>query len=113
MSTLTFASTVPCFSVADVSATMRWYEHQLGFHGDPFPQTEPYQFATSVAMGSRSCCKGIDGYEKPDLYERGRGGAGAWGRGGVGAWERLHSHDRREGALRIGSRAGDCDWAFV
>lgn len=35
---------VPCFPVADITATMRWYEEQLGFISDPFPGAERYVF---------------------------------------------------------------------
>jgi hypothetical protein len=45
MSAPRFSSVAACFSVADVGATMRWYQEQLGFHCDPFPQAEPYLFA--------------------------------------------------------------------
>ena len=34
----------PVFAVADVGATIRWYEQELGFAGDPFPAHEPYVF---------------------------------------------------------------------
>jgi hypothetical protein len=34
-----------CFPVADISATICWYEEQLGFVADPFPDREPYVFA--------------------------------------------------------------------
>jgi len=40
-----FNSVAPCFPVADISATIRWYEEQLGFIGNPFPAAEPYVFA--------------------------------------------------------------------
>ncbi len=29
-----FRSTAPCFVVADIGATIRWYEAQLGFKGN-------------------------------------------------------------------------------
>ena len=33
------------FAVADVGATIRWYETQLAFVADPFPANEPFVFA--------------------------------------------------------------------
>ena len=36
---------VPVLQVADVKRTMGWYEEQLGFCGDPFPNGLPYRFA--------------------------------------------------------------------
>ena len=30
----------PVFAVADIGATIRWYEEQLGFILDPFPAQE-------------------------------------------------------------------------
>ena len=41
-------SSAPCFPVADVGATVRWYEEHLGFRSYPFPKTEPYAFASLV-----------------------------------------------------------------
>jgi len=76
MNSPNFTSIVPCFSVADVGATIRWYEEQLGFHSDPFPQSEPYLFAIMFRDGIEIMLQRIEGYEKPDLYER-RGG-GVW-----------------------------------
>lgn len=38
---LKFNSITPCFAVADVEATMRWYQQELGFSTDPFPPGGP------------------------------------------------------------------------
>ena len=40
-----FKSVGACFPVADIGATIQWYEEQLGFIGDPFPPGGPYVFA--------------------------------------------------------------------
>lgn len=64
----------PCFSVADVGATIRWYEEQLGFKGDPFPEAEPYLFAILFRDGVEIMLQRIAGYEKPDLHARRSGG---------------------------------------
>lgn len=63
-----------CFSVADISATIQWYEEQLGFIGDPFPDREPYVFAILRRDDIEIFLQRIEGYEKPDLYNRRSGG---------------------------------------
>lgn len=63
-----------CFPVADISATIRWYEEQLGFIGDPFPDSEPYVFAILRRDDVEIFLQRIVGYEKPDLYNSRPGG---------------------------------------
>lgn len=70
-------STHPSFLVADVGATMRWYEEYLGFRGDPFPESEPYAFAILFRDHVEIMLQRLEGYEKPDLY-RLRPGLGVW-----------------------------------
>jgi len=65
-----------CFPVADVGATVRWYEEHLGFTSYPFPKTEPYAFASLVRDDVEIMLQRIEGYQKPDLYAL-RGG-GVW-----------------------------------
>jgi len=69
-----FHSVAPCFPVADISATIRWYEEQLGFIGDPFPAAEPYVFAILYLGDVEIMLQRVEGYEKPDLYSSRRGG---------------------------------------
>lgn len=69
-----FQSATPVFAVSDISATIRWYEEQLGFIGDPFPDTEPYVFAILRRDDVEIMLQLIVGYEKPDLYNSRRGG---------------------------------------
>jgi len=64
----------PCFAVADVGATIRWYETELGFSGDPFPSSEPFVFGILRRDGVEIFLQRIDGYVKPDLYEKRPGG---------------------------------------
>ena len=71
-----FGSVAPCFPVADVGATIRWYEEQLGFIGDPFPAAEPYVFAILYRDGVEIMLQLAEGYEKPDLYSA--RSAGVW-----------------------------------
>lgn len=67
-------SLAACFPVADISATIRWYEEQLGFIGDPFPSAEPYVFAILRRDDVEIFLQRIDGYKKPDLYGSRPGG---------------------------------------
>lgn len=76
MNSPNFASIVPCFSVADVGATIRWLRRATRIPSDPFPQSEPYLFAILFRDGIEIMLQRIEGYEKPGLYER-RGG-GVW-----------------------------------
>jgi uncharacterized glyoxalase superfamily protein PhnB len=69
-----FQSATPVFSVSDISATIKWYEEQLGFIGDPFPDREPYVFATLRRDDVEIMLQRIEGYEKPDLYNSRSGG---------------------------------------
>ena len=73
------SSAAPCFLVADVGATVRWYEHHLGFESFPFPEAEPYAFASMSRDGVEIMLQRLEGYQKPDLYDS-RGGAklGVW-----------------------------------
>jgi len=69
-----FRSLAACFPVADVSATIRWYEEQLGFVADPFPTTEPYVFAILSRDDVEIFLQLVEGYQKPDLYSTRPGG---------------------------------------
>jgi catechol 2,3-dioxygenase-like lactoylglutathione lyase family enzyme len=69
-----FRSVSACFPVADVSATIRWYEDQLGFIGEPFPASGPYVFGIVHRDNVEIMLQRIDGYKKPDLYNWRRGG---------------------------------------
>ena len=70
-------SSAPCFPVADVGGTVRWYEAQLGFKSYPFPETEPYAFAILLRDDVEIMLQRIIGYQKPDLYQL-RPGLGVW-----------------------------------
>jgi uncharacterized glyoxalase superfamily protein PhnB len=67
-------SLAACFPVADISATIRWYEEQLGFIGDPFPQNEPYVFAILTRDDVEIFLQRVEGYQKPNLYDARAGG---------------------------------------
>lgn len=42
---MTIAHAVPALRVTDVARSIDWYRDNLGFAGDPFPETRPYEFA--------------------------------------------------------------------
>lgn len=67
-------STAPCFPVADVGSTIRWYEQKLGFHGHPFPEKEPHVFGIIERDQIEIMLQRVDGYQKPALYEKRNGG---------------------------------------
>lgn len=69
-------SATPCFPVADVGRTMRWYAQQLGFSAHPFPENEPHAFCILVRDQVEIMLQRIEGYQKPNLYNQ-RGG-GVW-----------------------------------
>lgn len=64
----------PCFPVADVGATIRWYETELGFAGDPFPGFEPYVFGILRRDHIEIMLQRVEGYQKPQLYTQRSGG---------------------------------------
>lgn len=67
-------STAPCFSVADVGETIRWYELQLGFEGIPFPKSAPHAFGILVRDQAEIMLQRVEGYRKPELYKQRSGG---------------------------------------
>ena len=60
-------SVAPTFLVADVGATIRWYEQNLGFTSYPFPKQEPYVFASVARDQAEIMLMLVAGYQKPDL----------------------------------------------
>src|SRR5258707_7546398 len=67
-------SGAPTFPVADVDVTIRWYETELGFTSYPFPENPPHVFASVTRDDVEIMFQRIDGYQKPDLYQRRSGG---------------------------------------
>jgi uncharacterized glyoxalase superfamily protein PhnB len=41
-------SAAPVFQVDDVGETLRWYESNLGFRAEPFPDSPPYSFCILI-----------------------------------------------------------------
>ena len=64
----------PTFPVADVTATIRWYESELGFTVFPFPQNPPHVFAIVSRDTVEIMFQLIENYRKPDLYRLRSGG---------------------------------------
>ena len=67
-------SAAPCFAVADVAQTIRWYEEWLGFAGHRFPQHEPHAFGILVRDQIEIMLQLVSDYQKPDLYKTRDGG---------------------------------------
>jgi hypothetical protein len=70
MTMLKLQRAAPTFAVADVGTTMRWYEEHLGFRGHPFPEKEPFAFASLLRDGVELMLLHIDGHERPDIASR-------------------------------------------
>jgi len=69
-----YRSIVPVFSVADVGATMNWYQTKLGFWTDPFPANEPYLFAILFRDDIEIMLQRVEKYQRADDYDRRAGG---------------------------------------
>ena len=69
-----YGSIAPVFLVADVGATIQWYQSKLGFWSNPFPSTEPYVFAILFRGQIEIMLQRLEDYEKPDDYRRRPGG---------------------------------------
>jgi len=69
-------SAAPVFQVADVGATMRWYETHLGFRPHPFPPNPPHQFCVLVRDRVEIMLQRIEDAAPLDVYRR--RGAGVW-----------------------------------
>ena len=67
-------SIVPVFTVADVGATIDWYQTKLGFWSDPFPEQEPYVFAILFRDHIEIMLQRLENYQKPDIYSQRPGG---------------------------------------
>lgn len=67
-------SIAPVFAVADVGATINWYQTKLGFWSDPFPEHEPYVFAILFRDNIEIMLQKIVDYQKPDIYRTRSGG---------------------------------------
>ena len=64
----------PVWPVADVGATVRWFEQKFGFTSSTHPQVEPFEWASVVRENVEIMLQRVAGYEKPNLYTRREGG---------------------------------------
>jgi uncharacterized glyoxalase superfamily protein PhnB len=64
----------PTFPVADIGATIRWYEAELGFTSYQFPESPPHVFASVCRDKVEIMFQRVEGYRKPDLYKLRSGG---------------------------------------
>jgi uncharacterized glyoxalase superfamily protein PhnB len=64
----------PVFQVADVAATMQWYEENLGFEAFPFPAAPPHAFCVLAHGGIEIMLQRLEGQERLDVYRRRPGG---------------------------------------
>ncbi len=71
-SRLTSVATV--FQVADVAATMRWYEETLGFEAFPFPAAPPHAFCVLARDGVEIMLQRLEGQPTLDVYRSRPGG---------------------------------------
>jgi len=69
-----YQSIVPVFTVADVGATMKWYQTNLGFWSDPFPEHEPHVFAILFRDHIEIMLQRLENFQKPDIYRQRPGG---------------------------------------
>ena len=67
-------SIVPVFAVADVGATMDWYQNQAGILSDPFPEHEPFVFAILFRDNIEIMLQRVEDYQRPDIYANRPGG---------------------------------------
>lgn len=67
-------SAAPVFLVGDIASTMRWYQTNLGFKADPFPESPPHAFCILRKDDVVIMLQQLTGYEKPDVYEKREGG---------------------------------------
>lgn len=67
-------SACPVFLVSDIASTMRWYRENLGFGASPHPPSPPHVFCVLHRDRVEIMLQHLAGYEKPDLFEKRRGG---------------------------------------
>ena len=61
------------FLVGDIAATVEWYEG-IGFEVEVFPPSPPHAFGILSRDDVVIMLQQLDGYVKPDLYEKRNGG---------------------------------------
>jgi uncharacterized glyoxalase superfamily protein PhnB len=69
-----FHAVTPVFAVAEIGATIHWYEEKLGFTGCAFPDHEPYVFGIMNRDKIEIMLQRVNGYQKPNIYDSRDGG---------------------------------------
>jgi uncharacterized glyoxalase superfamily protein PhnB len=67
-------SVTPVFLVADIAATMRWYQGTLGFEAEAIPEVPPHHFCILQRDDVVIFLQQLAGYKRPDLYHAREGG---------------------------------------
>ena len=70
----TFDGATPVFLVSDVASTMRWYSIHLGFNVRGVPDSPPHNFGFLTKDNVTIFLQQLDGYRKPDVYDKREGG---------------------------------------
>jgi catechol 2,3-dioxygenase-like lactoylglutathione lyase family enzyme len=70
----TLRGAISVFLVGDIASTIRWYQTNLGFNADPFPESPPHAFCILRRDDVAIFLQQLDGYRKPDLYQEREGG---------------------------------------
>lgn len=65
---------VPVFLVGDIASTMQWYSTKLGFDARAVPASPPHHFCILKKDDVEIFLQQLDGYRKPDLYDKREGG---------------------------------------
>lgn len=69
-----FCAIVPVFAVADVGATVRWYQEQFGVDFHHFPEREPWEWAAMFRDSVEIMLQRVPGHHNPDLDSQRTGG---------------------------------------
>ena len=64
----------PVFLVSDIESTMKWYSTCLGFNVRGVPESPPHDFGFLSKDNVGIFLQQLDGYQKPDLYDKREGG---------------------------------------
>ncbi len=64
----------PVFLVSDIASTMRWYASHLGFKVQGVPESPPHTFGFLRKDNLEIFLQQLDGYSKPDIYDKREGG---------------------------------------
>jgi hypothetical protein len=69
-----FDGATPVFLVSDIASTMRWYATHLGFSVRGVPESPPHDFGFLTKDNVTIFLQQLDGYRKPELYDKREGG---------------------------------------